>query len=106
MLRQTHSAWCVLCLTLTLACQGADREPTYDPATMDKTVADSVHPPAMVELAFESNGHRVNGLMYLAQGAGPHPTVILLHGYPGNERNLDLAQALRRAGAARERVLQ
>ena len=36
--------------------------------------------------------------MYTAQGAGPHPTVILLHGYPGVERNLDLAQAMRRAG--------
>jgi pimeloyl-ACP methyl ester carboxylesterase len=34
----------------------------------------------------------------VAGGRGPHPTVILLHGYPGNERNLDLAQALRRAG--------
>ena len=27
-----------------------------------------------------------------------HPTVILLHGIPGCERNLDLAQALRRVG--------
>ena len=25
-------------------------------------------------------------------------TVILLHGFPGNERNLDLAQAIRRSG--------
>jgi hypothetical protein len=22
---------------------------------------------------------------------GPHPTVLLLHGFPGNEKNLDLA---------------
>jgi len=36
--------------------------------------------------------------MYTAQGAEPHPTVILLHGYPGVERNLDLAQAIRRGG--------
>jgi uncharacterized protein len=40
----------------------------------------------------------MNGLFYLANGKGPHTTVILLHGFPGNERNLDLAQALRRAG--------
>jgi len=31
-------------------------------------------------------------------GAGPHPTFVLLHGFPGNEQNLDLAQAIRRAG--------
>ncbi|WP_310496107.1 alpha/beta fold hydrolase, partial [Sandarakinorhabdus sp.] len=31
-------------------------------------------------------------------GAGPHPTVVLCHGLPGNEQNLDLAQAARRAG--------
>jgi pimeloyl-ACP methyl ester carboxylesterase len=31
-------------------------------------------------------------------GAGPHPTLIICHGLPGNEKNLDLAQAARRAG--------
>ena len=40
----------------------------------------------------------INGVAYLAGGAGPHPTVILLHGLPGNEKNLDLAQAIRRDG--------
>ena len=40
----------------------------------------------------------MNALVYLAAGAGPHPTVILLHGFPGNEKNLDLAQSIRRAG--------
>jgi uncharacterized protein len=40
----------------------------------------------------------MNGLFYLAGGAGPHPTIVLLHGFPGNEQNLDLAQAIRRAG--------
>jgi uncharacterized protein len=55
-------------------------------------------PPSTEELAFQSHGSRINGFFYLAQGKGPHPTVILLHGFPGNERNLDLAQVLRRAG--------
>jgi pimeloyl-ACP methyl ester carboxylesterase len=40
----------------------------------------------------------MNGIMYLAAGAGTHPTVILLHGFPGNEQNLDLAQSMRRSG--------
>lgn len=52
----------------------------------------------MAELALTSHGSRINGLVYLAAGAGPHPVVLFLHGYPGNERNLDLAQAARRAG--------
>jgi pimeloyl-ACP methyl ester carboxylesterase len=69
-----------------------------DPVTTDPVVRDKAFPPSMDELAFESGGSRINGFIYLAQGKAPHPTVVLLHGYPGNERNLDLAQALRRAG--------
>ena len=41
---------------------------------------------------------KVNGVFLIAAGKGPHPTTILLHGLPGNEKNLDLAQAVRRAG--------
>ncbi len=52
----------------------------------------------MQEVAIQSHGSRMNGIVYLAAGAGNHPLVIFFHGYPGNERNLDLAQAVRRAG--------
>jgi pimeloyl-ACP methyl ester carboxylesterase len=45
-----------------------------------------------------SHGALLNALVYVAAGAGPHPAVVLLHGFPGNERNLDLAQDIRRAG--------
>jgi uncharacterized protein len=59
----------------------------------------TLQPPAsMEEVAIQSHGSRMNGLVYLAAGAGNHPVVIFFHGYPGNERNLDLAQAVRRAG--------
>ena len=61
-------------------------------------VRDRDHPPAVVELTITSAGKRLPGHIYLANGPGPHPTVVLLHGFPGNEKNLDLAQALRRAG--------
>lgn len=60
--------------------------------------ADAAHPPRMEVLHIPSGGVEINGVAYLAGGAGPHPTVILLHGLPGNEKNLDLAQAIRRAG--------
>ena len=36
--------------------------------------------------------------LYTAGGEGPHPTILLLHGIPGSEQNLALAQAFRRAG--------
>jgi uncharacterized protein len=59
---------------------------------------DAVHPAAMKALAIPSGATSLNAVLYTAAGAGPHPTVLLLHGFPGNEQNLDLAQAMRRAG--------
>jgi pimeloyl-ACP methyl ester carboxylesterase len=37
-------------------------------------------------------------ISFYRQGAGPHPTILLLHGFPGFEKNHDLAQTFRRAG--------
>lgn len=45
-----------------------------------------------------SHGCRLLGGFYRAQGGAPRPTVVLLHGIPGVEKNLDLASALREAG--------
>ena len=57
------------------------------------------HNPARMEvLHIPSGGVEINGVAYIASGPGPHPTVLLLHGLPGNEKNLDLAQAIRRSG--------
>jgi diadenosine tetraphosphate (Ap4A) HIT family hydrolase/pimeloyl-ACP methyl ester carboxylesterase len=61
-----------------------------------KTGAD--RPPAMSAFQFESHGSKLNAVIYTAEGPGPHPTLLLFHGFPGNEQNLDLAQAVRRAG--------
>ena len=52
----------------------------------------------MQSFQIPSHGEKLNALTYIAAGPGAHPTVILLHGFPGNERNLDLAQAIRRNG--------
>jgi pimeloyl-ACP methyl ester carboxylesterase len=59
---------------------------------------DKAHPPAMATVRISSGGALINGVLYTASGAGPHPVMLLLHGFPGNEQNLDLAQAARRAG--------
>jgi dipeptidyl aminopeptidase/acylaminoacyl peptidase len=78
------------------ACAG----PAYDPVTMDPDPIDRKHRASMSEMVVESGGARMNAILYLPQGPGPHPAAVLLHGFPGNERNLDLAQAMRRAGWA------
>jgi len=56
------------------------------------------NPAAFETFQLPSHGALLNALMYVAAGPGPHPTVLLLHGFPGNERNLDIAQTLRRSG--------
>src|SRR5262249_5513533 len=56
------------------------------------------HPAYNKQLLIPSGGAGMNAVLFAAAGAGAHPTVILTHGLPGNERNLDLAQAIRRCG--------
>jgi pimeloyl-ACP methyl ester carboxylesterase len=52
----------------------------------------------MTVLHIPTHGAVINGIVYSPAGAGLHPTIVICHGLPGNEKNLDLAQALRRAG--------
>lgn len=61
-------------------------------------VVDPNAPPAINELMIPSGDDLMAGNIYIANGPGPHPTVVQLHGFPGNEKNLDLAQAIRRSG--------
>ena len=56
------------------------------------------HPMESHGFVVKSNGFKLFGAIYTAQGKGPHPTILLLHGFPGYEKNLDLMQTLRRAG--------
>lgn len=49
-------------------------------------------------VTFASEGNRLVGVLYLARGDAPKPTVLLLHGCPGLEQNLDIAMALRDCG--------
>ncbi len=60
--------------------------------------ADAVHPAKMTVLHIPTHGVLINGVIYQPAGAGAHPTLVICHGLPGNEKNLDLAQAVRRAG--------
>lgn len=52
-----------------------------------------------LEAAFiQSGGVQLLGGLYLAAADGPGPAVLLLHGLPGHEKNLDLAIDLRQVG--------
>jgi pimeloyl-ACP methyl ester carboxylesterase len=70
-----------------------------DPLTTDPP-PDPDHPAATPALALRSGGTDLLGVLHVPAGPGPHPVVVLLHGFPGIERNFDLAQVLRRAGYA------
>lgn len=72
--------------------------PTLPSAIYADPPPDPKHPARMEVLHIPSGGVEINGLAYLAAGAGAKPTLLICHGWPGNEKNLDLAQAVRRAG--------
>ncbi len=73
---------------------------TCSPAavTADPSPVDTAYPPVMRAVLIPSAGVHLNGVVYVAQGRGAHATVVFLHGFPGDEKNADLAQAVRRAG--------
>ena len=59
---------------------------------------DMTSPASSTELFIPSGSSQIAGLIYSANGLQKHPTLLLLHGYPGNERNLDIAQVVRSHG--------
>ena len=91
---------CTLRLATVLALIGGS--PAFgqaaDPISSDPATADVAFPARLSSYSFRSGSAVLNGRALIAQGQGPHPTIVLLHGMPGNELNLDVAQAARRAG--------
>jgi uncharacterized protein len=87
-----------LILTILATTSGAAFAQSVPAAIYTDPPADAAHPAKMTVLHIPSHGLIINGLVYQPAGASPHPTVVICHGLPGNEKNLDLAQALRRAG--------
>lgn len=81
-----------LCIASTARAQSVPAAIFTDPPV------DASHPAKMTVLHIPSHGVLINGIAYQPAGAGLHPTLVICHGLPGNEKNLDLAQAVRRAG--------
>lgn len=89
----------LLLICFTLACSVTHAGGRITPAAAGSLEAMPAGDRASMQtMQIPSHGALLNALVYVAAGAGPHPAVILLHGFPGNERNLDLAQDIRRAG--------
>jgi uncharacterized protein len=96
-------AW--LCIALPAMTAGAraasphhPQAPPIPPAIYTDPPPDALHPARSQVLHIPTDRVQINGIAYLASGAGPHPTAVFFIGLPGNEKNLDLLQAVRRAG--------
>jgi pimeloyl-ACP methyl ester carboxylesterase len=63
----------------------------------DSPVLDAENPPGIAGFSFLSEGMGIFGLAYYAEGLN-NPTAVLCHGFPGMEKNCDIAQVLRQAG--------
>ncbi|MDQ1280030.1 MAG: uncharacterized protein QG670_1292 [Thermoproteota archaeon] len=48
--------------------------------------------------SFQSEGSTLIGVVYIGLGEGRKPSVVLLHGHPGLEKNTDIAYKLREMG--------
>jgi len=83
---------------ITLAAPTAAWGQHIPAAIASDPVPDKAHPARMDVLHIPSGGVKINGIAYVPGGATAHPILILFHGLPGNEKNLDVAQAVRRAG--------
>jgi uncharacterized protein len=61
-------------------------DPATEPAAFD------------AEVTIGDPGEALRGTLFVAAGAGPHPTIVLLHGFPGSPRWASLGSVLQRAG--------
>jgi len=83
---------------IALAAPTAARSQHVPAAIASDPAPDPAHPARMDVLHIPSGSVKINAIAYVPGGAAAHPILILFHGLPGNEKNLDLAQAVRRAG--------
>jgi pimeloyl-ACP methyl ester carboxylesterase len=87
-----------LCLVLTTAAGSYLQAQQIPAAVVSDLAPDRENPASMEAPDVPSHGAKMYSVLYLAAGAGTHPTVVLMHGFPGNEQNMDLAYSIRRAG--------
>lgn len=89
-------------LLLTIALLAPASTSAAQTAPPQAVVADSApdkdFPAHLQQTRYHTAGVDVPARWFTAAGKGPHPSVLLLHGFPGTELNLDLARSIQRAG--------
>ncbi|PLX10388.1 MAG: hypothetical protein C0597_16795, partial [Marinilabiliales bacterium] len=93
-------------ITISLIClyfvnslysQAVDNQDIHPSIFEDISNSES-YPAKNESIALEIDGSFINVYALLANDSTKKPTVIFCHGLPGNEKNLDLAQVVRRSG--------
>jgi pimeloyl-ACP methyl ester carboxylesterase len=87
-----------LALALFVSLPGLGTAQPIPASVITDPVPDAKFPARMDVVHIPTGGVKINGIAYVAQGPGPHPAFVFFHGLPGNEKNFDLVQAVRRAG--------
>ena len=87
-----------LVLTALLFCALPANAITIPRAVIEDPAPNAQFPARLEVIHVPTGGVDINGIVYVAAGPGAHPTLVFFNGLPGNERNLDVAQAARRAG--------
>lgn len=82
----------------SLSSHGQQKDTLKEHSVWIDFVQDVEYPAFNKELLLEIQGDTVAGYAFLAKSLTPKETVILISGYPGNDNNFDLAQAIRRGG--------
>ena len=77
---------------------GALQAQTIPSAVIADPAPDAQFPAKLIQLRYTSAGIALPARLFLASGGKPHPTVLMLHGFPGTEMNFDLDRAIQRAG--------
>lgn len=70
----------------------------FNPVTQDQISIDLKTPPSMSPFIYKDEFKKLIGTFFHAGGEDLKPLLILLHGFPGNETNFDVAHAARRSG--------
>jgi diadenosine tetraphosphate (Ap4A) HIT family hydrolase/acetyl esterase/lipase len=97
-MRRTVAAFTALLLAVASPALAEPKVAPTPRAVVADPARDKAHPADMAAFQLDIAGSKVNAIMYTASGDQPHPTMLFLHGFPGNETNIDLLQAVRRAG--------
>ncbi len=83
MVRRNGLRWALLLIGLSMAASGAGAVTAIPPAVYTDPPHDALYPARSQILHIPTGGMEINGIAYLAAGAGAHPTRGILRGPAG-----------------------